>query len=165
MKKTLITISWIWASIIILLLFYKNHPINDFIGKEITWPNNEMKMTNDNRILILIQNTKECSICNMQIYNWYIYNLELQRKKMNCDIVYILSEKHSLDEETKRMLSTYGLKYSFSLETFMKTNITLKNNRYNTFLINQQNKIVLIGSPIDNLELWGLYKKQLSKSL
>ena len=84
---------------------------------------------------------------------------------MNCDIVYILSEKHSLDEETKRMLSTYGLKYSFSLETFMKTNITLKNNRYNTFLINQQNKIVLIGSPIDNLELWGLYKKQLSKSL
>lgn len=42
------------------------------------------------KILILVPDTGDCTPCTMQVYDWYIYKLDLKKHNINCDIIYIL---------------------------------------------------------------------------
>ena len=38
-----------------------------------------------------------------------------------------------------------------------------KQDRYKTFLLDKENRVVLVGSPANNDKLWELYKQQIRK--
>lgn len=44
---------------------------------------------------------------------------------------------------------------------FEKQNTFLQETNFNTFLLNQQNHIILVGSPLYNPKLWEIYKEQI----
>lgn len=48
-------------------------------------------------------------------------------------------------------------------ETFLKENSLPQTNLLHTFLLDQNNKLVLLGNPIDNEKLKSLYKTSLIK--
>ena len=42
-------------------------------------------------------------------------------------------------------------------------NPNLTKTRFNTFLLDKENRVVLVGSPANNDKLWELYKQQIRK--
>ena len=64
----------------------------------------------------------------------------------------------SLSSEIISMLSIYKINYSYSLNDFLNLNPVLKESKYNIFLLSSENKILLVGNPVENEKLWYLYK-------
>lgn len=115
------------------------------------------------KILILVPDTGDCTPCTMQVYDWYIYKLDLEKHSINCDIIYILNDSIKLDKNINDIIHRYDLLQTTNLSLFYSKNSNLKNIPFTTFLIDKENKIKLIGSPIDNEKLWNLYKRILTK--
>ena len=115
------------------------------------------------KILILIPDTGDCTPCTMQVYDWYVYKLDLEKHNINCDIIYILNDSIKLDTNVNEMIHRYSLIQVKKLSLFYSKNEELRNTPFTTFLIDKDNKIKLIGSPIDNERLWNLYKHFLTK--
>lgn len=134
--------------------------IEDIVERTVVLPNDTAFVSSEGmKILILVEDSGECSICNLQIYDWYIYKLEIDKRKYNCDIYYLLdNEKMSLSSEIISMLSIYKINYSYSLNDFLNLNPVLKESKYNIFLLSSENKILLVGNPVENEKLWYLYK-------
>lgn len=115
------------------------------------------------KILILVPDTGDCTPCTMQVYDWYIYKLDLKRHNINCDIIYILNDSIKLNPNVNSIMHRYSLRQTKNLSLFYSKNKKLKNIPFTTFLIDKDNKIKLIGSPIDNERLWALYKQLLTE--
>ncbi|MCM1616509.1 hypothetical protein [Phocaeicola massiliensis] len=115
------------------------------------------------KILILVPDTGDCTPCTMQVYDWYIYKLDLKRHNINCDIIYILNDSIKLNPNVNSIMHRYSLHQTKNLSLFYSKNKKLKNIPFTTFLIDKDNKIKLIGSPIDNERLWALYKQLLTE--
>lgn len=144
-----------------MLFFSKQVPsdIKNIMGVSVVLPNDTAFVPENMKILILVEDSGECSICNLQVYDWYIYKLEIDKRKYKCDICYLLdNEKMSLSSDIISMLSIYKINYSYSLNEFMNSNPGLKESKYNVFLLSPENKISLVGNPVENDKLWNLYK-------
>lgn len=113
------------------------------------------------KILILIPDTGNCTPCTMQVYDWYIYKLDLEKRNINCDIIYVLNDSIKLDKNINDIIHRYGLLQVKNLSLFYSKNRYLKDIPFTTFLIGKDNKIKLIGSPI----IWNLYKQLLDSEL
>ncbi len=97
----------------------------------------------------------------MQVYDWYIYKLDLEKRNINCDIIYVLNDSIKLDKNINDIIHRYGLLQVKNLSLFYSKNRYLKDIPFTTFLIGKDNKIKLIGSPI----IWNLYKQLLDSEL
>lgn len=132
-------------------------------GQEIVLEKGLIDTLKESKILILIPDSGDCTTCTMQIYDWYIYKLDLDKHLLNCDIVYVLNDSIKLNKSIINLMESYKLNYLAELSSFYSENKILKNIPFTTFLINKDNKIILVGSPIGNDKLWKLYKRELQK--
>lgn len=150
------------------LLFYscnskkqdKIAEVSNLIGREVEINDLNIDLSS-NKILILVGDTADCTTCAMQIYDWYIYKLDLDKHDLDCDVIYILNDSIRLDSNVKMLMKRYNLHYKRGLSSFMRRNQILNNNSFTTYLIDKNNRIQLVGSPIENEHLWKLYKKVL----
>ena len=115
------------------------------------------------KILVVVEDTGECTTCTMQVYDWYLYKLDLDEHNLSCDIIYILNDSVSLSSEIKSLLGYYHLNYIKDTNTFLNQNEWIRKNSIRTFLIDKEGHIQLVGSPIGNMKLWTLYKNKIEK--
>lgn len=136
--------------------------IGDVIGKEIICDsilNNEKY-----KILVINNDTTDCISCKLQVNKWYIYNLELEKLNLNCDVIYVLNND-IIEKEIIHILKNYNLKSYCIYNKFIQDNLFISDFPYNTFLLSDDNKILLIGDPINNKKLWKLYKEKIERPM
>lgn len=134
--------------------------LKNIVGSSIILPKDSALNSDGMKVLVLVEDTGECSICNLHIYDWYVYKLEIDKRNFQCEICYLLDSKRTkLPAEIISMLANYNIHYSYSLNEFKSLNSNLKDCGYDVFLLSPDNKISLVGSPIENDELWKLYKE------
>ena len=47
---------------------------------------------------------------------------------------------------------------------FLQNNPTIpKSQKYHTFMVDENNKVVLVGNPMGNEKMWELYKKEIAR--
>lgn len=102
-----------------------------------------------------------CTSCKLQLYKWN--KLIEEAKKEMQDLVNFQFYFHPKD--IKEMLFVFrrdAFKYPSYIDfenKIDKLNKFPKNNRFHTFLLDNNNKVKLIGNPLDNNQIWNLYKQ------
>ena len=110
------------------------------------------------KIIITVDSTKECTACEMELRNWYIQKEDLCVRGLDLPIVFILQQEQ-IDFELDSMIHDLGFHCLLDPKgTFVDTNQLLVGYKtMHTFLLDRENQVVLVGSPIGNPKMWELY--------
>ena len=105
-----------------------------------------------------------CTICKMGLSQWQELIELCERHQLNVAFLFVI---HSSDYN---LLSNDLIAFEFNYPViYDEHNLFDKLNRfppvpYRTFLLDKDNKVQLVGSPIENPKIWELYKKVITKS-
>lgn len=169
--KSIIIFSLVGLFVVVLFFCVKGKyetgkTIARMLGEKIELPSDNLfQQKNLPTILILVADTGECTTCTMQVYDWYLYKMDLEEHNLSCDITYILNDSVSLSSDITTLLGYYHLNYVTSANTFLNQNEKVRKSPIKTFLIDNEGYVQLVGSPIGNVKLWTLYKNKLRKLL
>lgn len=80
------------------------------------------------------------------------------------DVVFVINTVDSVEIKSlfEKEKMTVPLFFDHKNAFFVKNKIPKENNLH-TFLLDKNNRVVLIGSPINNEKMWNLYKEVISK--
>lgn len=149
--------------------------IEAFVGQTIVLPDNMQPVLNGRGVsnLNLIDATVKlvvwidsigCTSCALQHLDpWYDITSYTNPFGDKAKVLFILSPKYSDRNSIDR--STTLFRYPMYIDRecrFPALNPTLpKDPRLHVFLLDHENRVVLVGSPIGNKNLWELYKQQI----
>jgi hypothetical protein len=81
------------------------------------------------------------------------------------DFIFVFQPKHVGDKEIKQLLKQNGFIYPVFIDidnqTFALNNFP-KEQEYQCFLLDKDNKVVMVGNPVLNPAIWKLYKQVIS---
>ena len=105
-----------------------------------------------------------CSPCKMELAAWSLRQQELNKEKLDIPLVFIIYNKDysKLEESLKNNYFDHPVFYDRNNITDSLNNFP-KKERYKTFLLDSENKVILVGSPANNDKLWELYLRQIKK--
>lgn len=115
------------------------------------------------KILLYVDSTA-CTECKLQLYEWY--KLIKESQKYTDSLSFILLCKLLIPKK----LISYVKKINSITLYFMTAKIISQNHNfpeqieYQTFLLNQDNRVLIIGNPIKNEKLWNLYLRTINNS-
>ena len=126
-------------------------------------------ISNDIKI-VAYYNFKGCMSCRLkQLRSWELIIREIetlkQKDSIDINLVFIFG-----CESNNRITSEYINKYNFNYpimydknRNFEKLNKLPTDDLYHVFLLNKNNQVLLVGSPIFSPKLWGKYKNRIKE--
>jgi hypothetical protein len=120
---------------------------------------------NGNKLIAYYDNAG-CTECKLRLNDWNDIFNEVVDSSFNVSIVFIVQPPKVNTSELKQIFKDYRFYYPVyidSLNKFRFSNKISSNPMLHVFLLNSQNKIVLIGTPIQNEKMWKLYKDYFTK--
>lgn len=133
------------------------------VGQHIQLSNDSVFRDGLTKILVLVEDTGNCSPCTMGINEWYTYYLDLEHHGLCSDIIYVLRDSIHLPLSVDTLLEQYGLYKYYGYDELTKQNSFLQECGYSTFLVSSDNSVLLVGSPLDEPKLWNVYRETLGK--
>lgn len=151
------------------------HLVQEWQGKEIVFPK-EMVFTkfvtdtvdydipqSEHKVLIYVDSVG-CTSCKLQLHKWKKL-IEYTDSITNSSVPYLFFFQSKGDKELRYLLERDNfdrpvcIDYTNQLHNLNKfpTDLT-----FQTFLLDKDNKVLVIGNPIHNLAVKGLYLKQIS---
>lgn len=154
-----------------------NYQVKKFIGKtivldkamlkEIPGKQENINTITDSlcKIIIYIDST-ECSACKISNLNKYndIYYSALKTKRYIPIMIFSPSSKKVF--EVINLLKYSDFHHSIYIDShhhFSNNNSIPIDKRLHTFLVNKDNKVILLGDPTNNVALWNLYVKTINE--
>ena len=118
--------------------------------------------------LVVWQNSHSCTPCEMNnLYEWNDVIKYADSLSQWFRVAYIFTPKKEDLLSVKTALKAKKLDYPIFIDqnaTFKKLNPRLpKNQLLHTFLLDKSNRVVMVGSPLQNPSLWRLYMKTIQK--
>lgn len=135
---------------------YKNIQISDSIPP---------LSSSDFKIIKYVDSTSctSCVLQNLYLWNDLIALYKKQYKTIN--FYFIISNKNYKEKDIITTLRNTGFKNSILLDTagvFIKTNPNIpKESKCHTFLLDKNNRVILVGDPILNVDIEQLYNRML----
>ena len=104
-----------------------------------------------------------CTSCQLGLPHWLELIQISERQQMNVAFLFVVhsSNYHLFTLETIANEFNYPIIYDYN-NSFYKLN-HFPPDPYRTFLLDGDNKVQLIGSPIESFQIWELYKKAISQ--
>lgn len=120
-------------------------------------------MLNKDFKLLTIIDTNSCTGCRLRLYEWNRYIKEIDTINPHVAFLFVVHAKDYtvVDVIKKQNKFTYPIFYDYKNKVGQLNNFP-QNPRFQTFLLDKNNKIILLGNPIGNHRMWKLYKKILS---
>lgn len=137
--------------------------LEDLSTQQVCLPVDSLFGDSIDRILVLVEDTGECSACSLHVNEWYVYRLDMEDRSLQGHIIYVLKERNRLNQSVDSMITEYGLYCFYGYDELIELNPFLKDVPYRTFLIDSNGKILLSGSPVEIPKLWSLYRKALGR--
>lgn len=102
--------------------------------------------------------TSGCSECMLKFYEWRQLKKEIDSLQLDVEIVYVIFSKHYREVEVSQILNKLDVPLLYdSLGYMMQQYSFSADPRYRTFLLDSDNRVVAIGSPVLNKKVWDLY--------
>lgn len=140
----------------------KSRPIELCLDKMECRRNPLNKLDKKYTMVVYVDST-ECSSCALsKLRFWNPLIAEAKKKQLDIDYVFILAPKKENMEDVNVELEITDLQSSIYVDTafvFKMNNKDFpKENKYHSFLLNADGKVIFIGSPIANKKVMGIYK-------
>lgn len=115
------------------------------------------------KILVYINSTG-CSPCKMELAAWSLRLQEIDTMRHKPALLYVINTNNfrELDLGLKYQGFDYPVFYDVDRQ-MERLNEKLSGSTVNTFLLDRDNRVVLIGSPAHKDKLWELYKEQVER--
>lgn len=113
------------------------------------------------KIMVYIDSSG-CSPCRMELAAWSLRLEEMDTMSLRGELIFIvnISDFRTIDLGLKNQYFTHPVFYDTSHRMEI-LNPKLTDSPVNTFLLDRNNNVILIGSPANNDKLWELYKHQI----
>jgi len=110
--------------------------------------------------IVVYTDSSNCNACETKFPVWKIKYRELVRDNANVGLIFIINtEEVSEFEFNANTANTPGLKLYDTQGIFKKNNNIFNHKDLHTFLLDRDNKILLVGNPLNNQKIFYLYKK------
>ena len=127
----------------------------DSLNQDSLW---KSMIKNEYKVLIYVD-TNSCTECRLKLYEWHKIIQEVDSNNNVSFIFTIYTKDYPLvDFLKKKNRFNYPIFYDYT-NKIGKLNKFPKDPRFQTFLLDQNNRVILIGNPIGNKHLWNLYKQ------
>ena len=143
--------------------------VNELIGKHIVFPE---AMYDDRAIdsllkmdykLVVYTDSVGCTECHLSLGEWSVKIREMKVINKNLSFIFVVNNSSEL--VIRSLLNKNRFDYPVFIDhnnSFYKLNSLKKDHRFQVFLLDRENNILLIGDPIRNDAIWELYKKTLN---
>jgi len=110
------------------------------------------------KVLVYIDSVG-CSACKLKLSGWKAIIDSCKLKAYDITFLFVVQSNNYIAFEQKLYTDhfEYPIIYDPNNE-FNKLNKLPKEEQFRTFLLDENNRVVLISSPIDNAKMWNLYK-------
>jgi len=111
--------------------------------------------------IFLYTDSTGCTDCKLEMYKWEMFIKEIE-KEMPGEVNFLFYFHPKDVKELIFILSRDNFNYPVFIDKENKINALNDlppNNAYQCFLLNENNKVICIGNPITNTQIWELYKK------
>lgn len=142
--------------------------INQWLGKEVLFPNSInteqdsiwKQMINKKLKLLTIIDTNNCTECRLRLYDWEKYIKDMDTINSNITFLFVVHAKDYsiVDIIKEKNKFTYPIFYDYKNQ-IGELNKFPQNPRFQTFLLDENNKVILVGNPVGNHHMWKLYKQ------
>ena len=133
------------------------------LNSQITLYEDSVFTSDELKLLIFIPDTSDCASCRMMIYHWRMYKEDLSTRGIDCNFIYILNDSLYLDENTTALVNSCDMLYSNGLKKMYELNDDIPLETFDAYLVDCNNKIRLVGNPVQNIDLWGLYRNKMKE--
>lgn len=125
--------------------------------------------TNQPRILVYV-GEGECGVCSLRLPEWYTKINELRQTGIDSvQVLFVVEEREMprmeaavAESHIARIREIVAIRPD-SARLFLTTNPIPSDYRFHTFLLDKDNRVVLVGSPIGNPKMWELYKSTIAR--
>ena len=114
------------------------------------------------KIVTYIDST-ECTACDLQLEKWHLFINEI-KSFVQKDISFVIYVHPDNEKSLKRILQWEDSPFPFIIDdnnTFVELNQIPEDFMFHTYLLDKENKIIVIGNPITFPKIKDLYKKVL----
>ena len=106
-----------------------------------------------------------CSSCKMGLQQWKQLIDSCKIQHIDVSFLFIVHSSNFRYFTQELLIEDFDYPVIYDYENlFDKLNAFPKDPLFHTFLLNKENKVLLIGSPINNPNMWQLYKKTMVQS-
>ncbi len=145
----------------------------NWIGKKITIPENiDIKILGEeitdkniinkkNKIFVYVDSLG-CTACNMELGAWILRITDLYDSGIEIPVLFSVhsNDYSGLEKELSSMYFECPIIYDYNNDIERLNKFPAK-KEYRTFLLDEENNVILIGAPTHNDKLWELYKRQI----
>lgn len=149
--------------------------IENWIGKKLEIPfdmkkeiilntTKEIDFVNCDKKIITYVDTTGCVECKLAISEWKLKIREMKLLNPNVAFYFIINAKKY--DVIKSVFYKERFDYPIFFDyknSFYSKNKLLNDSKYHVFLVDKENHVLLIGSPISNSKMWMLYKNECRK--
>lgn len=112
--------------------------------------------------MVVYVDSSECTPCALgKLRFWNPLIKEAQDKKIDIDYIFIIAPKLEDKDDVNMEMEITDLRSSIYLDTayvFRKTNPAIPmDNRFHSFLLNKENNVIMVGSPIASEKIKDIY--------
>lgn len=144
-------------------------------GKEILFPSGlEAKLNGRDTIwtewqqpgykILNYIDTTGCTECQLRLFDWEMLKQEAQQDSLPVTFVFITYVKDFKRLGVLQKINRFSTPFLYDHKGSMDSlNHFPKNNFFKTFLLDQDNKVVLVGNPLNRAALWKLYKQRIQE--
>jgi hypothetical protein len=149
--------------------------VTEWIGKDIRFPPNiRFSIFGKDTIatsliqkpfkILLYTDSIGCLSCRLKLLEW-VSLIEKTDSMATGKVGYIFIFKPKREKELQQLLKQHKLHYPVIVDLgdeFNKLNHFPEKQAFQCFLLNQQNKVLLVGNPVHNPQIWKLYEAQIT---
>jgi len=123
-----------------------------------------MKAASPKYRYIVYVDSSECSPCMIDhMYEWNGLIDSIRERNLSVDFIFIVAPRYNQKEDAILAIESSGLKndiYVDTAYTFMQANTYIpKEAKYHAFIINDSNKVVLVGNVLNNKRINNMFNK------
>ena len=128
-----------------------------------------LAMVGKNRLsakVLVYYNAEGCTPCKLkELPLWH--NLKGELPDSLAEFLFVLNTANTTIQELNQTLAGFHFEHPVLLDTagiFERSNPQMPDNPlFHTFLLDRDNRVVLVGSPIGNPKMWELYKSTIDR--
>jgi hypothetical protein len=171
-RNTIISFLFFWG--IISCSTEKKEHINSFVNKSVILPvfdsinfvcsNTLINDYNQEELytIVVYADSLSCVECDLNLLEWKQRIREVKKRSLTVSFKFIVNFNYF--NELSQIIDRDKFEYPIFFDrnkTFTENNIFLEKINFIVFLLDTNNKIILIGNPATNPKIWDLYKKQI----
>ena len=110
--------------------------------------------------IVVYSDSTNCNACDIKFPLWKIRFRELTRENNNIGLIFIINTEEIEDMELNAdAVKAPGLRLYDTKGVFKRKNDLFHERTFHVFLLDKENKVIIVGNPIENSNLYNLYKK------